>query len=266
MEDFIFNSFSNDTEIYPITFFTACARHLQESVRQRVLPFNQIIIILDGIGTLHLNGKNYPLKRGCAVFTTAQYSIGYTNDGGLVSAFITATGPAVEFLSQNFAPEGFLLFNKIDLDKYVSSISHIVSCYKNGYNHGKLSSMTYSLFVDFLSQKQSEDLVPLSKIISYINLHFNEKLCLKMLAEIEYISVSKLCHDFKKYYGCSAFEYIINARLQHAYNLLRNYPDISINDVAVKSGFFDVGYFCRAYRKKYGITPSKDKNSKLEVF
>lgn len=259
MGDFIINSFSNDAEIYPIVFFTACDRYTQETIRQRALTFYQLFLVLDGNGTLHLNGKDHPLKKGCAVFTAKHYPVGYTDDGGLVSAFITANGSAMEVLSKNFAPDGYVLNNSTDTDKYVSSISKLVSDYQNGRGQGKLSASAYSIFVDFLSHSQSSAPVPMEKTLTYINLHFSEKLSLKELADNAYISVSKLCHDFKKHYGCSVFDYIITVRLQHAYNLLRNYPEILTKDVAAKCGFSDVGYFCHAYRSKYGKTPSKEK-------
>lgn len=220
---------------------------------------HQILLVLDGKGTLHCNGKTFALHKGCAFFTASHTPVQYINEGGLISAFLTVKGPAANDLAKKFSEDGLLFVENAKLEKYISFIKQLIYDYRNGCDQGKLSVQAYSILVDFLSQRKSDLPKWLNETVKYINLHFDEKLTLARLANLTYVSVSKLCHDFKKYYSVPVFEYIMNVRLQHAHALLRDSPNIMTKDVAERCGFFDVGYFCKAYRKKYGKTPSEEK-------
>lgn len=259
MKDVTYNR-SMQEFVYPITFFTASIYYDQESVQGRTMPFHQLLLVLDGEGTMSFNNTRYPLKKGCAFFTQSFTSVEYTNDKGLVSAFITATGPALDCLTK-LTDNGLLFLENVNIEKYISLIKRLLYDYRNGCDQGKLSVQTYSIFVDFLSQNSLDISEWLNKTVRYINLNLNKKLTLIELANYSHVSVSKLCHDFKKAFSMSVFEYVMNARLQHARTLLHASSDIMTKDVAELCGFFDTGYFCRMYRKKYGHSPSKEKMS-----
>ena len=259
MTEYIKNVDIKAQATYPITFHTMKVYHEQETIKPRILPFHQILLVLDGSGTLYCSGKTYPIKKGCAFFTAQGTEVGYTNNGGFISAFLTARGAAADMLAQNILQEGLLLIENADLEKYVTFISDLIANYKHGSDQGQLSAITYSIFVDFLSQRKREFPLWLEKTTAFIHLHFREKLTLEELAKREHVSVSKLCHSFKEYYGTSVLAYIMIVRLQYARDLLRNFPELMIKEVATSCGFSDVGYFCKTYRAKYHKSPSEEK-------
>ncbi len=255
MRRFTLNMGMQDADAYPIAFFTADDYYDQENVEGRNMPFHQILLVLDGQGTLRFGDKSYTLKKGCAFFTAKHTPAAYINDGGLISAFLTAKGMAADKLAKEFTDDGLLFVENSNIAKYTSLIKQLLYDYQNGCDQGVLSVRVYSIFVDFLSQRASNVPRWLDETVRYINLHFNKKLTLEELAQHAYVSVSKLCHDFKKAYSVSVFEYIMNSRLQHAHTLLQNFSNITTTDVANQSGFFNVGYFCKMYKKKFGKTP-----------
>jgi len=55
-------------------------------------------------------------------------------------------------------------------------------------------------------------------------------------------------------------DFIRGLRLEHACQLLRERPDMSISDVAAASGFTNLTTFGRDFRKKFDITPSAYRN------
>lgn len=256
---FTLNTGIQDALAYPIAFYSACDYYEQENVQGRVMLFHQLLLVLDGQGTLIHNGKYYPLRQGCAFFTKSYTPVDYINEGGLISAFLTVKGPAIDSLAKNLTEDGLLFQENANVEKYVSLIKRLLYDYRKGCDQGTLSVQAYSIFVDFLSKHNSNIPEWLNKTVRYISLNLDKKLTLTELANLSYVSVSKLCHDFKKAFSVSVFEYIMNVRLQHARAILLSSPDIMTKDVAEQCGFFDTGYFCRMYRKKYGKAPSEEK-------
>ena len=261
MSQITVNTIFPETKRYPIMFYTANQDYSQENIIDRVLGRHQILIVLDGSGSLIYNGTTYKLKRGCAFYTAAKAPHSYINEGGLRCAFITALGPAADALAEELVTSGMYFTDNANIENMASEISQIIKLYNNGKDQGTLSTLTYSFFVDFLSKQKSDVPEWLENITKYIHIHLSEKLTLEKLAGVAFISVSKLCHGFKNYYSVSVFDYIIDIRLQHARDLLKASPKITTKEVAGACGFSDIGYFCKLYRKKYEKTPTEEKTS-----
>lgn len=261
----ITNAFYNSANKYPIVFLSVGENHKQETIRrpEGTKRFHQILFILEGKGTLHCNGKTYMLKKGCSFFTSIHTPVEYINEGGLVSAFLTVTGSAADELNENFADNGFLFYENTNIEKYLAMIRQIINEYQNGTDQGKLSSLAYSFYIDFFESARNENCDWLDEVTKYINKNFSNKITLESLSQHFCVSISTLCHSFKNKYGMSVFEYVLEMRFQCAHNLFISYNDITIKDAALLCGFTDVGYFCKAYKNKFGKTPTEDKKSSI---
>ena len=90
----------------------------------------------------------------------------------------------------------------------------------------------------------------------YISVHIKEKLPLDDLARQVCLSVPYFCSQFKKYFGVSAGEYIINARLQNAAYLLHD-TNLSIATIATQSGYHDIFHFSKQFKQYYRVSPCK---------
>lgn len=93
------------------------------------------------------------------------------------------------------------------------------------------------------------------KLIRYVDEHYTETIDLSALAEQFHFSVSSLCHIFKKDFGISIKKYISQKRIHAAHVALQQgqRPE----SVSVAYGFPNYSTFFRAYRKCFGIAPSK---------
>ena len=80
------------------------------------------------------------------------------------------------------------------------------------------------------------------------------RLSIDSLASVCNISRYHFCRIFKAATGQSAINYLNSYRLRIASNMLRS-TNKSINEIALLSGFEDVSYFCRLYRRELGVTP-----------
>lgn len=114
-------------------------------------------------------------------------------------------------------------------------------------------------------QLETEHTAKLKLVLEFIDGHYTEELSIPQLARICYFSEYHFMRFFKKYVGISCIEYIKNRRLDHAASLLMQ-GDISIMDAALSSGFTNLSYFYREFRKKYNMTPKKFVEEKPSSF
>ncbi len=80
-----------------------------------------------------------------------------------------------------------------------------------------------------------------------------------VLAQEAGMSESRLMAVFRKYFNESIHQYVVRVRMDYAKKLLTE-TDLSIRDVAERTGYRDLSGFGRAYRKFYGVGPSVQRN------
>lgn len=68
---------------------------------------------------------------------------------------------------------------------------------------------------------------------------------------------NKAARLIRKFTGTNLNGYINGLRLEHVAKLLAEYPDVPMKAVAADSGFNSICTFFRAFRARYGMTPSQ---------
>ena len=104
------------------------------------------------------------------------------------------------------------------------------------------------------SHLQKSRLERINTLIDYISAHYSEKISTADLARLCYVSEGHLCRFFRENIGKSATEYINEFRIEKASVMLTN-TDESITSIALMSGFEDLNYFSRIFRKIKGKSP-----------
>ncbi|PKD43714.1 helix-turn-helix domain-containing protein [Rhodohalobacter barkolensis] len=99
--------------------------------------------------------------------------------------------------------------------------------------------------------------------IKWIKKHLNDQtITVEELAEIVYLSPSRLMHLFSEQVGIPIRKYILWQRLRTA--LLKLAIGETITEAAYSAGFTDTPHLNRAFKTNFGITPSKIfKNSRF---
>ncbi len=90
---------------------------------------------------------------------------------------------------------------------------------------------------------------------SFVEKHYHEKIIEKDVAQLCGMSTSTFSRTFKKEYGITFRDYLINYRIRKAQNLLQN-PNVTVKDIAYTVGFHDPSYFTRMFRRIIGVSPS----------
>ena len=115
---------------------------------------------------------------------------------------------------------------------------------------GEAEGVMYA--VKALGADTSTGSVPVEMI--YIENNFRQPITLGDAARIAGYSEDYFGRLFKQQYGCAFQEYLLGRRLQWAYGLLRS-SRRSVTEIAYEAGFNSHAYFCRCFKKRYGITP-----------
>lgn len=89
----------------------------------------------------------------------------------------------------------------------------------------------------------------------FINDHLKEKISGKQVAEVCGLGPFTFSKTFKKLMGLTFQEYLQQQRISESIRLLRH-PSASITDVAFLSGFKDISYFSKVFKRVTGYAPS----------
>lgn len=94
----------------------------------------------------------------------------------------------------------------------------------------------------------------LGRVLSYINDNLDKKILQKSLAELSGYAPYYFGKLFRREIGCSVIEYICKCRLERAASELKN-TSLTIDEIAVRTGFFDASYFIKVFKKHFDMTP-----------
>ena len=111
----------------------------------------------------------------------------------------------------------------------------------------------------FVKDSEKDLLIP-QDILDYINEHFNEKISLSDLSQRCFYNPTYFSRLFKKAFNMSFTDYIMDLRLKHCCELLKN-SDYTIERIIEECGFSDRNTFYERFKAKYGCTPSEYRNT-----
>ncbi|WP_411167569.1 AraC family transcriptional regulator [Clostridium sp. MB05] len=106
----------------------------------------------------------------------------------------------------------------------------------------------------------TKDLARIQNILKYINENLDRKITLLEIANRENLSIYYLSHFIKKNIGISFQEYINNARIDKALNLLLR-TNNSITEIAYESGFSSTRTFNEIFKTIYKCSPREYRKS-----
>lgn len=92
-------------------------------------------------------------------------------------------------------------------------------------------------------------------ILQYVEDHYAERIQLDDLVEIVHINKYYICKIFQQYVGKTFLEYVNLVRVQKAIALITS-TNASMTDIAFSTGFQDINYFSRMFKRVMGISPT----------
>lgn len=105
----------------------------------------------------------------------------------------------------------------------------------------------------------------LGTAISFINENYANHLTLKMLADHLGFSESYCSRYLRRMFGTSFTDYVNIVRINNAQRFLA-YTNDSITEISDKTGFSSSQCFCRTFKAKTGLTPTRFRTSRKLSF
>ena len=96
---------------------------------------------------------------------------------------------------------------------------------------------------------------------NYINTHYDIDLNLDLLAHIQLVSKFHMIRLFKKYYGQTPRQYLIDKRIEKSKEQLTK--GISVTETCFAIGFESLGSFSTLFKIKTGKSPSQFQKEQL---
>ena len=115
-----------------------------------------------------------------------------------------------------------------------------------------LAGVLFKLYARLVEEKGKADYP--NRVKSYINAHYMENVTIAAVAESLGLNRKYLARIFKEENGTSMQEYLINKRLHEAKKLLK--LGYTVEESAYMVGYNDPFGFSKAFKKKYGVSPS----------
>ena len=96
----------------------------------------------------------------------------------------------------------------------------------------------------------------LNRAITIMQVHYQDDLLLKHVAEAVGYSVQHLNRLFHQHYGVTGHQYMQSWRLQKGLEWMNEHPQASVKEAAENVGM-EVNYFIRMFKREFGETPGK---------
>lgn len=110
------------------------------------------------------------------------------------------------------------------------------------------------------SYKNGLDERALGRIVEYIDQNLDKNLGLDELSKLALMSPFHLCRQFKRRTGQSVHQYVLSHRVARAKHLL-SFSDLSLAEIAFRSGLPNQSHFTTVFRKLVGATPNEFRRS-----
>lgn len=109
--------------------------------------------------------------------------------------------------------------------------------------------------ISFSNIKHSgNETIRFQKVFSYLIENYRDEITLQKISEVAHLSPTSFCRYFKSITGKTFFEIVNEYRIQYACQLLKK-NELAVSQIAFESGFNDVPYFNKLFKKMKGVSP-----------
>jgi len=125
------------------------------------------------------------------------------------------------------------------------------------------SEIPYQIIDMVQIQLKDNNLSRLQRVISFVNDHYEDKISLQTVADLEYLSKYRMSHFIKEKLGINFQTFINRVRFERALTMILE-TDENILKISENCGFSDIKYLNKLLKEEFGVTATglRKKNTK----
>jgi len=241
---------------------------LREDVSVHWHNFYEIDFVISGKGTQRINGTAYPFEAGSLSVLSDSDFHGYeiSADQGPMKVYCFHFSDS--FLDEiTMARLRSLAGQQLscqDAEEYVAMVKEFETIIsevetdtpeRDEFVRNTLARIILLIVRNHRDKAvKDEGCEELSKELLYLDKHFREHITEEDVARHTGVSTAYFSKLFRKRYGVTFQNYLLNKRLQWAYGLIRS-SNLPVTAICFEAGFNSHNYFSRRFKMRYGMTP-----------
>lgn len=224
-------------------------------------------IVTKGSGTLYYKNQEFTLQTGDCIFLNCKEE--YAHESSVEHpwelSWVHFYGNEMESFYQNYIDQNReQLFHPDDISDFLNILSEIYTAQtrQDSYTeiscHKYLTDLLFTLFTrqEHLPKETQSITDKLIQVKNYLDESYGQNISLDHLSSLFFISKFHLSREFKRIYGITIGNYLLNKRLSAAKKQLR-FTNDQIDTISNSCGFVDAGYFIKVFKKSEGMTPNQ---------
>lgn len=228
---------------------------------------------ISGRGQLEHEDKVFPLSPGSLMVITlpGPYTYYLPKDSAHWEfVFLTMIGREVISIARAVERRWGPVLSADNLPGTLSCLYSVLDALISGRidNPFENSRQTYQFCMRFLEEqahtKAEEETTPLVAIDEFLKDNIHRDISVSEMADRMRLSRSYFTKVFTKGMGISPRLYLEDLRLKTARCLLLD-KDMTVKETAIQCGIPDVNYFCRLFKKRFGISPGRFRTKELTI-
>ena len=112
------------------------------------------------------------------------------------------------------------------------------------------------MLADRKAESSSQENPTIFLIKDYISQNYMHDISMQDAANYMRYSDTYFCRLFKQGFGCNFTTYLTRYRMKEAVRLLKN-TELSVKEIALKTGYSDSNYFAKVFKRINGVIPSE---------
>ena len=213
-----------------------------------------------GAGFLEINGKSFHIFRDSVYFLTPGSSHAYwpDRDDPWSKIFFVVYGDLVDFLLEAYAlNETYCIPDAPELKKYFREMLYL----KQAKGNDSRASVVFHRFLDevgrHLSKKSAPPIPPrMENLRKKLDDSLEKRFSLALYARENACTESALIRSFRRTFGITPHEYLLENRIAEAENYLL-YTEFSIKEIAAALAFSDQYHFSNAFKSRKDCSPTE---------
>lgn len=232
--------------------------HVSES---RFYERYSVTFILKGKGTYRIGDRVYELCAGQGFLIVPNIAISYqadVEDPWEYLYVIFCGADSLALLRHAGLNEHSVIFDFSLQDDTVSNLFSLYSAVRTDASRGYAAVGHFYLVMSRIVQsallKKEQKGNYVNRAVAYIEDHYLHNISADDVARSVNLDRTYLYRIFMKKVGCSPASYIRTCKLNRSLELMKQ-KDMTLSEIAVSSGFYDLSHFSRIFSEVYGMSP-----------